>query len=582
MIETTREKVSGNMFKRFEYMMGSGPVIFIQWNNHKNNGNINYISPNITRMGYRIQDFEDGKIMLRDIIFNEDFFILTTRLDLTETDPFENKSIYGTLRILHADNSSNRIFHYFIVLPSMKDENELYLGYFLDLEDLQNAKQEYLKFEYQAYHDSLTGLPNRSLLNDRLGMEIHRCERNKLKLGIMFLDLDNFKNINDTLGHLMGDMLLKEASKRLLKSIRNGDTAARIGGDEFTVLLPDFSDPKEIVVVAQRILRVFKEPFLIEKFELYCTISIGITIFPTDGKDQIELLKNADLAMYHAKNLGKNNYVFFSRGLDIQVKHRLETENLLWHAMKENRFVLHYQPIVNLKSGNIIGVEALVRWQKTDSGLVPPMEFIPLAEETGLILELGQWVIESSCKQIQKWREQGIDSLFISINISSRQFSRNDFISCVKKLLKKTGAATQAINFQVTENGLLGFSESGKIIRILRDLRKLGIKLSIDDFGIGFSSLNHLREYPIDTLKIDRTFIKGIPNDSSCVAVTRSIIGLSKNLGMHVLAEGVETETQLNFLVANKCDLMQGFLFSPALPEFEITQLLIDKKNLYN
>ena len=582
MMETMRKDVPEKMLKRFESMLGSGPVIFIQWHSHKSSGKIDYISSNITRMGYRFQDFEEGKISLSDIIFNEDFISLTSRIDLTETDLLENKSILGTLRILHANNNSNRIFQYFIVLPSLKNENAFYLGYFLDLEDLHNAKQEYIKFEYQAYHDSLTGLPNRNLLNDRLGLEIHRSERNKLKLGIMFLDLDNFKNINDTLGHLMGDKLLKEASVRLLKSIRNGDTASRIGGDEFTVLLPDLSDPKEIVVVAQRILRVFKEPFLIEEFELYCTISIGITIFPTDGKDQTELLKNADLAMYHAKNLGKNNYVFFSRGLDLQVKQRLETENLLWHSLRENRFILHYQPIVNLKTGNIIGIEALVRWQKSDSGLIPPMEFIPLAEETGLILELGQWVIESACNQSMKWKEQGIHSLYISINISSRQFSRNDFLACVKKLLKKTGIATHAINFQVTENGLLGFGESGKIIRILRDLRKLGIKLSIDDFGMGFSSLNSIREYPIDTLKIDRTFIKGIPHDSSCAAITRSIIGLSKNLGIHSLAEGVETEAQLDFLVNNQCDLMQGFLFSPPLPEPEITQLLMDKKNLYN
>lgn len=476
---------------------------------------------------------------------------------------------------------NNETYPELLSINSIKDSNGNILHYVAVFNDIIELKQKESEIEYQAYHDPLTGLPNRSLFNDRLKMEISRTTRNEngQKLGVMFLDLDNFKDINDSLGHAVGDFLLQKVARRLLKCVRDVDTVARIGGDEFTVILPQIFGPKEIVIVAQRILDIFKEPFKVQGHELFSTTSIGVSMFPADGTDVGELLKHADLAMYHAKELGKNNYAFFAREMNVQMRHRLDMENQLRRALKENQFFLYYQPLVDISSGQMVGVEALVRWKHPDAGLIPPEEFIPLAEETGLIIKLGQWVLETGCRQNILWQEQGFNSLYISVNVSSIQFFREDFLQSIQKILMDTGLSTDYLTLQVTENSIM--KNRGKIMNIMGSLKKLGVKLSIDDFGMGFSSLNHLRSFPVDTLKIDRNFIKGIPHDADSIAITRSIISLAKNLKLKVLAEGVENEEQLRFLVENGCDLLQGYLFCPpSIPE-KITELLEKGTTLY-
>lgn len=466
-------------------------------------------------------------------------------------------------------------------INSIKDSNGNIVHYVAVFNDIIELKQKESEIEYQAYHDPLTALPNRSLFNDRLQMEISRTARseNGQKLGVMFLDLDNFKDINDSLGHAVGDYLLQKVAKRLLKCVRDVDTVARIGGDEFTVILPQIFGPKEIVIVAQRILDIFKEPFKVQGHELFSTTSIGVSMFPADGTDVGELLKHADLAMYHAKELGKNNYAFFAREMNVQMRRRLDMENQLRRALKEEQFLLYYQPLVDIGTGRMVGVEALVRWEHPDAGMIPPGEFISLAEETGLIIRLGQWVLETGCKQNFQWQSDGCDYLYLSVNVSSIQFFREDFLNSIQSILKDSGLSTDHLTLQVTENSIM--KNRKKILNIMGSLKELGVKLSIDDFGMGFSSLNHLRSFPVDTLKIDRHFIKGIPHDVDSVAITRSIISLAKNLRLKVLAEGVENEEQLNFLVENGCDLLQGYLFSPPAPPDVITRLIKEGKNLY-
>jgi diguanylate cyclase (GGDEF)-like protein/PAS domain S-box-containing protein len=477
---------------------------------------------------------------------------------------------------------NGQIYPELLSISVIKDDSGNISHYVAVFNDIIELKLKESEIEYQAYHDPLTGLPNRSLFSDRLKMEISRTARsdNSHKLGVMFLDLDNFKDINDSLGHTVGDDLLQDVAKRLLECVRDVDTVARIGGDEFTVILPQILGPKEVVLVAQRILDVFKEPFEIQEHELFTTASIGISIYPSDGKDTIDLLKHADLAMYHAKDLGKNNYAFFAREMNVQMRKRLALENQMRRALKEDQFLLHYQPLVDIASGNMIGVEALVRWNHPQMGLISPDEFIPLAEETGLILKLGRWVLETGCNQNLVWRLMGLNSLYISVNISSMQFFREDFLSSIQLILADTGLPSNSLTLQVTENSIMGNRQ--KIVSIMNSLKRMGINLSIDDFGMGFSSLNYLRTFPVDTLKIDRTFIKGIPNDVDSIAITRSIISLAKNLNLKVLAEGVETKEQLEFLVKHGCDLMQGFYyFPPSTPE-EITKIIKQKKNLYD
>jgi len=475
---------------------------------------------------------------------------------------------------------NNETYPELLSINTIKDDEGNIKYYVAVFNDIIELKQKESEIQYRAYHDPLTTLPNRELFNDRLKLEINRASRSGLKLGVMFLDLDNFKDINDSLGHVVGDYLLQHVARRLLKCVRDVDTVARIGGDEFTILLPQISDPKEIVLVIQRILNIFKEPFTVQEHELYSTASIGISIFPTDGSDSIELLKHADLAMYHAKDHGKNSYVFFAHDMNVQIKKRLKLENQLRRAVKKNQFLLHYQPLVDMKTGYTVGVEALVRWNHPALGIVAPNDFIPLAEETGAIFRLGDWILETSCKQTLIWQRKGLSPIFTSVNVSSRQFFRKDFLENLKNILENVGLDTSSLTLQITENSIM--RNRDEIIQVMNSLKEIGIKLSIDDFGVGYSSLNYLKCFPLDTLKIDQSFIYDIPKDHNSMAITKSIITLAKNLNLKVLAEGVENKEQLKFLQDNDCDLMQGYYFSPPVTPDEILHIIKSKRNLYH
>ncbi|MGE5342384.1 MAG: EAL domain-containing protein [Candidatus Omnitrophota bacterium] len=562
------------------HMFSIGPVIFIKWSCQKD-WVVEYISPNISQLGYSQDEFMDQKVALSDIIHAKDNLKFAEGLKEIISTPTE--SFQGVIRLLTADGEFHRLYHYTVSALNLKQPKNCYYGYFIELRDYRISRtHDKAKIEHRAYHDMLTGLPNRFLFNDRLALEINRASRNKENFAVMFLDLDDFKRINDSLGHLKGDLVLQETASRLQNCIRNEDTLARIGGDEFTVLLPQIPDPKEIVAVLQRILNVFKYPFYIEELELYTTTSIGISIFPADGKDPVELMKNADMAMYHAKEQGKNNYVFYSEEMNSTIKKRVEMENQLWRGLRKKEFVLHYQPIVNLKTGYMEGVEALVRWNNPQTGLMYPVDFISLASETGMILQLEQWVLKTSCRQNLEWKLLGLDGLYVSINISSQQFMRSDFLKCVQRLLSDTRQDPCDLAIQLTESGLIDTATRDKMVRILKILRRIGIRLSIDNFGVGFTSLHYLKSFTVDILEIDRSFMKGVPHDPEFTAIASSIITLGKNLNIQVLAEGVETKEQLDFLVANDCDLLQGYYFSPPVPPDHITQMMKEKKNIFS
>ena len=453
----------------------------------------------------------------------------------------------------------------------IRDRNQTIIGAVLVFHDVSFKRNLMKELAHQAQHDALTGLPNRYLFNEYLKQALARAKRKQGKLAVLFLDLDRFKLVNDTMGHNLGDRLLYHIAERIRQSLREEDTIARQGGDEFLVLLPEIADDLEAVSVAERILGVFIQPIILDGNEVYMSTSIGISLYPSDGTDLETLVKQADTAMYHAKEKGRNNYQFFTYGLNIKVNERLSMENSLRKALARGEFVLHYQPQVDFGSGRIVGMEALIRWNSVELGLVPPVAFIPLAEETGLIVPIGEWVLRTACAQNKAWQEQGHPSMSIAVNISARQFREPDFIKLVAKVLQETGLDSQWLELEITESIAM---ENGKnSLEMLNRFKELGIRISIDDFGTGFSSLNYLRRMPIDTLKIDQCFIRDISSGENGEEVVTAIINLAKNLNLKVIAEGVETNNQWSFLKDRMCDQMQGFLFSRAVPPQEIERL---------
>jgi diguanylate cyclase (GGDEF)-like protein len=424
---------------------------------------------------------------------------------------------------------------------------------------------------HQARHDALTGLPNRLLFNEYLIQAIAQARSKRGKLAVIFLDLDRFKLINDTMGHNLGDQLLNNVAKRIRQTLRSGDTIARLGGDEFLVLLPEISEDQEAATISERILQVFTQPIILDGNEVYMSTSIGISLFPSDGSDMETLVKQADTAMYHAKEQGRNNYQFFTAGLNIKANERLSTENSLRKALVRGEFVLHYQPQVDFESGYIVGLEALIRWNSGEQGMVSPLSFIPIAEETGLIVPIGEWVLRTACTQNMTWQVQGYPLLRMAVNISARQFREPNFIKLVAGILQETGMAPQWLELEITES--IAMENGDASVEMLNRFKSLGVRISIDDFGTGFSSLNYLRRMPIDTLKIDQSFIQDISTGENGEEVVSAIIQLAKNLRLKVIAEGVETHTQRSFLKDKMCDEMQGFLFSKAVTSGEVEKL---------
>ena len=428
------------------------------------------------------------------------------------------------------------------------------------------------RVEYLAYHDALTSLPNRALFSKLLSQSISEARRYERHLAVAFLDLDRFKQINDTLGHDAGDQLLQEVAGRLKECMRDSDTVARLGGDEFVVLLPQLEDGKYAATVAQKILVLISKPFTLIGHEFRVTASIGISTYPQDGLDEQTLTKNADIAMYLAKTEGKNNFQFYSEKLNANSLERLTLESSLRHALERNEFRLHYQAKRDIVSGRISGMEALLRWEHPDLGTVAPMQFIPVAEETGLIVPIGKWVLKTACLQNVAWQKEGLPHLSIAINLTARQFCDDHLLADVTSILAATGMDARLLELEITESLLIHDVEN--TLLILTGLKALGVRIAIDDFGTGYSSLALLQRFPLDTIKIDRSFIRDIADTAEDTGLADAIIAMGKSLSLTVVAQGVETREQAEFLRTHACDELQGFYFKKPLPAEEFTRLL--------
>ena len=437
--------------------------------------------------------------------------------------------------------------------------------------DITERMQVQERLHYLAHHDALTGLPNRMLFLDRLNQALMRAHWHQRGIGVMFLDLDRFKTINDTLGHDVGDRFLQAISARLEACVRERDTVARFGGDEFAIILEDLAHPDDAAPLASKILEAFGRPFELGGREYYVTTSIGISLYPGDGVDAQALLKNADIAMYQAKELGKNTYQFYSADMGAHAVERLTLETSLRHALERDEFVLHYQPQVALADGRIVGVEALLRWQHPQLGLLAPVQFIGLAEETGLIVPIGQWVARAACRQAKAWREAGLPALRLAINVSARQFNEPGFVDGVARLLAETGFDAERLELEITESVIM--KNAQVTIARLQALHAMGVRFAIDDFGTGYSSLSYLRRFAVHTLKIDKSFIHDVGVDQGDAEIVKTIIAMARGLKLAVIAEGVETKEQLMFLRGQGCEAVQGYLLSRPLPADQIPRL---------
>jgi len=423
-----------------------------------------------------------------------------------------------------------------------------------------------------AYHDHLTGLPNRLLLSQQLNHAILLSSRMGKMLAIMFLDLNDFKIVNDTMGHDKGDQLLIEVSKRLVNTLRKCDTVARIGGDEFIILIEDVEDVNNMNMVSEKILKSFNEPYILNNQDYFITTSIGIAIYPTDGDNAEEIIKNADIAMYKAKAKGKNQYVRCTPVMKTKVVETMKMVNSLYRALERNELELYYQPQVGCNSNEIVGLEALLRWNHPELGRVSPVEFIPIAEQTGLIIPIGEWVLRTACKQNKAWQDLGLPRIRVGVNLSVKQFQNDNLVKNVEEILMETGLDYQYLELEITESAVM--KEKDLIIKALHEFKKLGIHIAIDDFGEEYSSLNYLKQLPVDRIKIPLTFIQGIDVSNTDEAITKAIIVLAKSMGLGVVAEGVETKNQLDFLNQQMCNEIQGFYYYKPMPAHEVEELL--------
>jgi diguanylate cyclase (GGDEF)-like protein len=421
-----------------------------------------------------------------------------------------------------------------------------------------------------AHYDALTGLPNRLLFLDRLRQAMTQANRSERLVAIMLLDLDRFKAVNDTLGHSLGDRLLTHIAERLTACVREGDTIARLGGDEFTVLIPELRHIQDAASIAQKIVEHLDRPFALNGHEVFITPSIGIAFYPF-CEDIEELLVNADTAMYEAKNLGGNNYQFYTYEMRTASHERLALESALRRALDHNELVLHYQPQLDLASGRIVGAEALIRWQHPELGLIAPADFIPLAEETGLIIPIGEWALHAACAQARAWQNRGLPELRVAVNLSARQFYQKDFVATVTDILAQTGLAARHLELELTESTLM--QNTAGTVTALTELHQRGVQIAMDDFGTGYSSLSYLKRFPVDRVKIDRSFVADVITDPDDAAIVSAIIAMTRSLGLRVTAEGVETEAQINFLCEQGCHEIQGYLIGRPLPAVEFERL---------
>jgi diguanylate cyclase (GGDEF)-like protein/PAS domain S-box-containing protein len=480
----------------------------------------------------------------------------------------------GELVQCHADGRTSIVEQIITTLRGPRGE----IIHFVTVqEDITARKESERRIEHLAHHDALTGLANRVVFQDSLARALEQARRGGRMLALLLLDLDRFKLVNDSLGHAAGDLLLQGVADRLRSHVRGADLVARLGGDEFAIVQADPEGTEGAATLARRILDALDRPIVLNGREIHTTASIGITVFPGDFADGEQFVKNADLAMYRAKALGRNTYQFYSERMHAEVQARLTLENALRGALARQELVLHYQPQADLgsRAGRITSVEALLRWQHPERGLVPPGEFIPVAEDSGLIVALGRWALRRACADCRTWRESGLPPLSVDVNMSSEQFHRDDIVAAVTEALAETGLAADCLGLEVTESLLA--TDIRATAEALHRLRRLGVRLSIDDFGTGYSSLSYLGHFPFDRLKIDKAFVEGVTSDPNDLAIIRAIISLGHALGMRVLAEGVETPDQRRCLAEMQCDEIQGRLISRPLPAERLVEFLRDR-----
>jgi len=533
---------------------------------HENGSNrIEYANPAFEA----ISGYSREEVIGRDLLF----------LCNPDLDPAEHRRVLEAIRHCHSVQS---------VMRSERKEGELFwndlkiapvtnadgtVTHFVGVSnDVTNAKLYEAQLEHLANHDPLTGLANRNLLQDHLSLAILSARRSGMLATLAFIDIDNFKCINDTLGHSAGDRVLKLIATRLRACVRESDTVARVGGDEFVIIFANQPSVAHVVEQLERVRQSVAEPIATDGHELYVNVSIGVSVFPRDGEDAETLLRGADAAMYHAKFIGRNNYQFYSPDLNAAVAARLQLEGSLRNAIERKELFLLYQPKIDIRTGKIVGAEALVRWQHPVRGLVAPAEFIPVAEETGLIVPLGEWVLTTACAELKELQSCGFMDFSIAVNLSGRQFKQRNFVERLADLIRSAGIRPQSLELELTESQLM--DNPAYAAHTLSELKKLGVRLSIDDFGTGYSSLSYLQKFPVDSIKIDRTFVKDVSQETEDAIITRAVISLGHNLNVKVIAEGVETQEQLAFLRRYHCDQIQGFYFSEAISAERLHRLL--------
>lgn len=480
----------------------------------------------------------------------------------------EGREGHATLRNYRKDGT---LFWNEMSMAPVRDAQGAITHFVVILNDITDRKQYEEQLERQSTHDDLTGLANRHRLKERTELAIAFAQRHQGLVAVLYLDLDHFKRINDSLGHAFGDSILRAVADRIGQQLRERDTAARMGGDDFVIVLSDLASPQEVMQVADRIRQDIARPIMLHGHELGLSASIGASMYPQDGTDYDTLLRNADAAMYRAKEAGRSAFCFYTADMNTQALRKLELEARLRYALERDELLLHYQPLLNLSTNAVTDVEALIRWRSADGTLVSPVDFIPLAEETGLIVQIGQWVLYTACQQVQRWRQEGV-ALRVAVNLSARQFRDDQLVHIVQQALETSGLPPRLLKLEITESTVMQSAEQAA--RTLADLKALGVSLSVDDFGTGYSSLAYLRRFPIDQLKIDRSFVQDIMLHPDSAAIVRGIIGLACNLRMQTVGEGVETVEQREFLRTAGCDLMQGYLFSRPLPATDLMALV--------